>query len=310
MKFFPILLSTLFLFSACSFEPPGEQGPEGPQGPQGEQGEPGPQGPQGEVGAQGPQGEIGPEGPQGEQGEPGPQGEQGPQGEVGAQGPQGDIGPQGPQGPQGETGPQGPQGDVGPEGAQGPQGDQGEPGLQGATGPQGNTGPQGPQGNVGPEGPQGPEGLPGMAVQFIDNQGDYIGHLVEVVSFNTSPEDCWATNYLVFNVDLELFFGVRRNPWRFDPYLGPSSVGFESVDCTGQAYVRNVQDHALLRNNGFWHFRVQDGASPTDVTMHSRLNNNLAGDWICEMVTVDGTDWIAADPVDLDFEAPFELVVE
>ncbi len=74
--------------------------------------------------------------------------------------------------------------------------------------------------------------------------------------------------------------------------------------------MENAQDPALLRSKGFWHFRVQEGASPMDVTMHSRLDSNLAGDWICEVETVDGTDWIAADPVDLDFEAPFELVVE
>ena len=120
-----LLLTLVFLFTACI---------------QGEQGVPGPKGEKGDVGATGPQGE------QGEKGDTGATGAQGLKGE------KGDTGATGAQGPQGEKG------DTGATGAQGPKGDKGDTGATGAQGPQGEKGDTGATGEKGPQGEKGETG--------------------------------------------------------------------------------------------------------------------------------------------------------
>ncbi|HBK33788.1 TPA: hypothetical protein DEP34_03205 [Candidatus Uhrbacteria bacterium] len=189
------------------------------------------------------------------------------------------------------------QGLEGPEGPSGPQGD---------PGPQGIQGPQGDQGSQGVEGPQGNLGVPGFSLAIVDGDGAYIGNIVDVTSAAYSSPG--GSNFLVFNTDIELFFYVSRLPPKVVDQN--ENINFTTTDCTGQAYIENILDHTFLRGHEGWHYRVQEGATPSDLTGYSRLNNYVTGEWDCEVTTTELINQIEVEPVSFDFVGPFDVVVQ
>jgi hypothetical protein len=135
----------------------------------------------------------------------------------------------------GAAGPQGPQGPLGP---QGPAGAQGTAGPQGPTGPQGETGPQGPAGPAGPTGAKGDlgsQGPPG-GLSVYDADGVWLGALVsayrdpDIGIASSEPKVVWMDS--------------AGQIWR--TYLPGAVLGYESSDCSGQAYTN--QGITIIKN--------------------------------------------------------------
>jgi hypothetical protein len=162
-----------------------------------EKGIPGARGP---VGLTGPTGATGPTGPQGQSGE------------------QGATGAEGPQGPKGDAGATGPVGATGPAGPTGPQGPQGSKGDAGAAGPVGPTGPAGPKGDTGPQGLPGASG--GPTVGLYDGNNNRLGTVLSE----------WDGYVAYWNGD-----EVREMFFSGDP-MSLGTLGYTTLDCTGQAY--------------------------------------------------------------------------
>jgi Collagen triple helix repeat (20 copies) len=119
---------------------------------------------------------------------------------------------------------------IGPPGPAGPQGSQGPEGPQGQQGPQGSPGPQGVQG---PAGPQGPEGQGGNLL--VDAKGNIVGSI-----YMTGPN-------IGFNLVVRQINGIWVGLPVADytagfatfPAITPGELVryYQSVDCTGQAYM-------------------------------------------------------------------------
>lgn len=162
---------------------------------------------------------------------------------VGSPGPAGPVGPVGPSGPAGATGPAGPSG------------------APGAAGPAGPTGP------VGPAGPAGQDGLPGSpgpataVLSLADANGVVIGPVVD------TSYDLYSgiAHVLVTVGGLPAVVGVNKTTW-----IGnvSGSVYFESLDCTGIAYIQRGQDErvflatAAVGVPGNQFIFVADGSAP------------------------------------------------
>ncbi len=195
---------------------------------------------------------VGCKGSQGAPGIQGPQGPTGPAGPSGISGPTGPSGISGPQGPTGPTGQPGPTGLTGPTGQVGPTGPMGLAGPTGAQGPTGLTGPQGPTGTTGPQGP---------GIAWVSADGGFVsyGPLERIpIVYGDPANNSFGTPGYNLELDVADSAGLI---WWANPETGATSpqplppgpaitnyassshavqratLGFESANCTGPAYL-------------------------------------------------------------------------
>jgi len=200
-------------------------------------------------------------------------------GPAGAQGPTGPAGPVGPAGTTGPQGAQGPAGQTGATGAQGPKGDAGIQGPKGDAGAQGAAGPAGAQGPAGPQGPMGPPG--GPALTLVDANGTVVGTIYG--PGNTSGSGLVLAR--INNERIVIPFGWAN----FDqsgqlqgPEINLGTIGYlgyESSDCSGQAYVIGgwgstpgaSKPSAIFQSGAQFTIYIADAVTPVQVSTHSVL---------------------------------------
>jgi microcystin-dependent protein len=280
----------------------GTSGTKGDTGNVGEKGDTGAQGTQGIQGATGTSGAAGADGATGAAGTNGTQGIQGDTGSVGADGAagtngkNGDKGDTGDQGIQGETGTTGETGTPGTNGTNGDKGDTGDQGIQGETGATGGTGAQGEQGTTGTTGSAGENGANGnnWISNILNPSSTFPGVAVGDQWLNTTSGDVFEWDGFTWNGtgNIQGINGTNGAPG----IQGEAGTAGDKGDVgdqgeTGAPGTNGTNgEKGDPGDQGTQGIQGETGVTGADINLPTAVDGNL--------ITYDGTNWVAATPQD------------
>jgi microcystin-dependent protein len=275
---------------------PGTNGTDGTQGIQGATGTPGAAGTNGTSGTKGDTGNVGEKGDTGAQGTQGIQGATGTSGAAGADGATGAAGTNGTQGIQGDTGSVGADGAAGTNGKNGDKGDTGDQGIQGETGATGGTGAQGEQGTTGTTGSAGENGANGnnWISNILNPSSTFPGVAVGDQWLNTTSGDVFEWDGFTWNGtgNIQGINGTNGAPG----IQGEAGTAGDKGDVgdqgeTGAPGTNGTNgEKGDPGDQGIRGIQGETGVTGADINLPTAVDGNL--------ITYDGTNWVAATPKD------------
>jgi microcystin-dependent protein len=274
----------------------GTAGADGTQGIQGATGTPGAAGTNGTSGTKGDTGNVGEKGDTGAQGTQGIQGATGTSGAAGADGATGAAGTNGTQGIQGDTGSVGADGAAGTNGKNGDKGDTGDQGIQGETGATGGTGAQGEQGTTGTTGSAGENGANGnnWISNILNPSSTFPGVAVGDQWLNTTSGDVFEWDGFTWNGtgNIQGINGTNGAPG----IQGEAGTAGDKGDVgdqgeTGAPGTNGTNgEKGDPGDQGIRGIQGETGVTGADINLPTAVDGNL--------ITYDGTNWVAATPQD------------
>jgi microcystin-dependent protein len=274
----------------------GTAGADGTQGIQGATGTPGAAGTNGTSGTKGDTGNVGEKGDTGAQGTQGIQGATGTSGAAGADGATGAAGTNGTQGIQGDTGSVGADGAAGTNGKNGDKGDTGDQGIQGETGTTGETGAQGEQGTTGTTGSAGENGANGnnWISNILNPSSTFPGVAVGDQWLNTTSGDVFEWDGFTWNGtgNIQGINGTNGAPG----IQGEAGTAGDKGDVgdqgeTGAPGTNGTNgEKGDPGDQGTQGIQGETGVTGADINLPTAVDGNL--------ITYDGTNWVAATPQD------------
>jgi microcystin-dependent protein len=268
----------------------GADGAAGTNGKNGDKGDTGDQGIQGETGTTGETGTPGTNGTNGDKGDTGIAGNKGNAGD------KGDTGDQGAKGAKGDIGITGDKGDVGDKGNAGNTGDQGTQGIQGETGATGGTGAQGEQGTTGTTGSAGENGANGnnWISNILNPSSTFPGVAVGDQWLNTTSGDVFEWDGFTWNGtgNIQGINGTNGAPG----IQGEAGTAGDKGDVgdqgeTGAPGTNGTNgEKGDPGDQGIRGIQGETGVTGADINLPTAVDGNL--------ITYDGTNWVAATPKD------------
>jgi microcystin-dependent protein len=268
----------------------GADGAAGTNGKNGDKGDTGDQGIQGETGTTGETGTPGTNGTNGDKGDTGIVGDKGNAGD------KGDTGDQGAKGAKGDIGITGDKGDVGDKGNAGNTGDQGTQGIQGETGATGGTGAQGEQGTTGTTGSAGENGANGnnWISNILNPSSTFPGVAVGDQWLNTTSGDVFEWDGFTWNGtgNIQGINGTNGAPG----IQGEAGTAGDKGDVgdqgeTGAPGTNGTNgEKGDPGDQGTQGIQGETGVTGADINLPTAVDGNL--------ITYDGTNWVAATPQD------------